>query len=255
MYKHLMIKRLEFCTAPMFTMLISYLKFNWHFFDGLAPVRKRFNQIMPMLLATMLSMPAGVIAQSTDQKLSGFSKKRILIVYLSRTHNTEAIAKLIEKQTGGLMVGLELERPYPENYQSIVAQVAQENESGYLPQLKTRVDNIGQYDIVFVGFPTWGMQLPPPIKSFLHQYDLKGKTVIPFNSNAGYGIGNSFQKVQELCPNSKFMDGFSTKGGVERDGVLLAIQGERANAVKDEISKWLAKLSTAIEKSNKQGGN
>ncbi len=50
-------------------------------------------------------------------------------------------------------------------------QVAKENETGFLPPLKTKIDNIKQYDVVFVGFPTWGMQLPPPMKSFLRQYN------------------------------------------------------------------------------------
>ena len=93
-----------------------------------------------------------------------------------------------------------------------------ENETGYLPPLKTKIDSIQNYDLVFVGFPTWGMKLPPPMKSFLKQYDLGGKTVVPFNTNDGYGIGSSFDTVKELCPNSKMMDGFTIKGGVESDG-------------------------------------
>lgn len=73
----------------------------------------------------------------------------------------------------------------PENYQATVQQVVNENETGYLPTLKTKIGSIQNYDVVFVGIPTWGMQLPPPMKSFLHQYDLKRKTVISFNTNDG----------------------------------------------------------------------
>ena len=69
---------------------------------------------------------------------------------------------------GGKLVSLELEKPYPENYQRTVQQVAKENETGYLPLLKTKIDSIEKYNIVFVGFSTWGMQMPPPLKSFLH---------------------------------------------------------------------------------------
>jgi multimeric flavodoxin WrbA len=68
----------------------------------------------------------------------------------------------------------------------------EENERGYLPPLKTRIDGIEQYDVVFVGFPAWDMKIPQPMKTFLHRYDLKGKTVIPFNTNAGYGVGSGF---------------------------------------------------------------
>jgi hypothetical protein len=59
------------------------------------------------------------------------------------------------------------------------------------------------------------MQLPPPVKSFLRQYSFKGKTVIPFNTNAGYGAGSSFQMVRELCPGTTVLGGFVTRGGVE----------------------------------------
>lgn len=168
--------------------------------------------------------------------------KQVLIVYLSRTKNTEAVAKIIHKKVGGDMVALELVSPYPENYQGIVAQVAEENETGFLPPLKTVIDNIGKYDMIFVGFPTWGMQLPPPMKSFLNDYDLSGKTVIPFNTNAGYGIGRSFRTVKELCPNSKVLEGYSTKGGIEKDGTLFVMEGDKKKQVQSEIQNWLESI-------------
>lgn len=164
---------------------------------------------------------------------------KILIVYLSRTNNTKAIAEIIHKNVGGTLVALELGKPYPENYQTMVQQVSEENETGYLPPLKTKIDSIEKYDIVFVGFPTWGMKLPPLMKRFLHQYDLTGKTIVPFNTNAGYGVGSGFQTVKELCPNSTILEGFSTKGGVERDGILFVIKDEKAKEVETGVKKWL----------------
>jgi len=111
--------------------------------------------------------------------------EKVLIVYLSRTNNTKAIAKIIHENVGGTLVPLELVNPYPEDYKTTVAQVAKENETEFLPPLKTKIDNIEEYDVVFVGFPTWGMQLPPPMKSFLKQYDLRGKTVVPTGNMPG----------------------------------------------------------------------
>jgi flavodoxin len=163
-------------------------------------------------------------------------------VYLSRTNNTKTIAEIIHNNTGGTLVALELEKPYPENYKATVQQVVKENETGYLPPLKTKIDSIEKYDVVFVGFPTWGMKMPPPMKSFLHQYDLSNKTVIPFNTNAGYGVGSGFQTVKELCPNSKVLEGFSITGGVERDGVYFVIKGEKAKEAETEVKKWLQKI-------------
>lgn len=188
----------------------------------------------------------GCLSQTLDATPESGRKdqsKKILIVYLSRTKNTKAIAEIIHENTGGTLVALELANPYPEDYRATVDQVAKENETGYLPPLKTQIDNIQQYDMVFVGFPTWGMQLPPPMKSFLKQYDLSGKIVVPFNTNGGYGIGSSFDTVKELCRGSKILDGYSMRGGVERDGILFVIEGEKEKQARSEVKKWLQKIN------------
>ncbi|MNK75207.1 flavodoxin [compost metagenome] len=169
--------------------------------------------------------------------------KNILIVYLSRTKNTKAVAEMIQQNVGGKLVELELENPYPEDYKKIVVQVQKENETGFLPPLKTKIDNIEKYDVVFIGFPTWGMKLPPPMKSFLNQYNLKEKTIILFNTNAGYGIGSSFETIKELAPDSKILEGFSVEGGKERDGILFVMKGEKEKTVRDEVKKWFQKIN------------
>jgi flavodoxin len=174
------------------------------------------------------------------------SSPKVLIVYLSRTSNTKAIAEIIQKQAGGTLVALELQKPYPENYPATVQQVANENETGFLPPLKTKINGIENYDVVFLGFPTWGMKLPPPVKSFLHEYNLSGKTIIPFNTNAGYGEGSSFETVKELCPNSKIFEGFVTRGGVERDGELLVIKGQKAIQAEADVKKWLRRINMVV---------
>ena len=168
-------------------------------------------------------------------------EQTVLIVYLSRTGNTEAVAELIQQRVGGTLVALELETPYPKDYDAIVKQVAEENERGFLPPLKTEID-VEKYDIIFLGFPTWGMQLPPPMKSFLHRYELSGKTVVPFNTNAGYGVGSSFATVKALCPDANILEGFSIKGGIERDGILLVMEGEKAEAAEAKVVKWLQEI-------------
>ena len=198
--------------------------------------KKRFPFLKRMGLVALC------VILSSCLQAQPISAKKVLIVYLSRTNNTRVIAEIIHKQVGGTLVALELEKPYPENYQATVQQVAHENETGYLPLLKTKIDNLRQFDLVFVGFPTWDMKLPPPMKSFLRQYELSGKTVIPFNTNAGYGIGSSFETVTELCPKSNVLEGFTTRGGVERDGQLLIIKDERAKEAETNVRQWLQKI-------------
>jgi flavodoxin len=206
-------------------------------------IMKRIAGLLLMIATTICLLSSCSRAQqlpANNQPLSG--EKKILIVYLSRTNNTKAVAEFIQQRVGGTMVALELETPYPADYNATVQQVARENETGYLPPLKTKIDRIEQYDYVFLGFPTWGMQLPPPMKSFLRQYSLKGKTVIPFNTNAGYGEGSSFQTIRELCPQSTVLEGFVTRGGIERDGQLLDIKEARAEEVRKEVESWLRKI-------------
>lgn len=202
------------------------------------------------LISTACSSQDGGTAPKRDD---GDGSEKVLIVYLSRTNNTKAIAEIIHEKVGGDLVPLELVSPYPADYKTTVEQVAKENETGFLPPLKTNIDNIEDYDVVFVGFPTWGMQLPPPMKSFLKQYDLSGKTVVPFNTNGGYGIGSTFSTVKELCPDSKVVEGFSIKGGVERDGILFVMEGEKEEEARLEVAKWLRKIK--ILKWDKQNLN
>lgn len=175
-------------------------------------------------------------------KLETASVKNILIVYLSRTKNTETVAKIIQKQVGGKLIALELVNPYPENYKEIVAQVDRENRERFLPELKTEINDLDSYDTIFIGFPTWDMQMPPPMKSFLTKNNLSGRTVIPFNTNAGYGVGSGFDTVKKLCSNANILEGYSTKGGIERDGILYVMEGEKEVEVQQEIQKWLHKI-------------
>lgn len=171
-----------------------------------------------------------------------FQHNKVLIVYLSRTQNTKAVADMIQRYTKGELVSIELVKPYPNNYRETVEQVRQENESGFLPELKTQIEKIKHYDTVFLGFPTWGMQLPPPMKSFLRSYSLSDKTVILFNTNAGHGVGSSFEQVIQLCEGCNVRQGISLVGGAKRDGKLLEIKQQRAKDVEAEVVKWLSSL-------------
>ncbi len=193
-----------------------------------------------IVFLSLIAIPCFINGCSNAQ--ASTSPEKILIVYLSRTNNTKAIAEIIHSKVGGTLAALELEKPYPQDYQATVQQVAEENASGYLPPLKTTIDSIDKYAVVFIGFPTWGMQLPPPMKSFLHQYNLSGKTIIPFNTNGGYGLGSSFETVKELCPNSIILEGFEIRGGLERDGELLAIKGEKEKEAQKKVKTWLQKI-------------
>ena len=75
------------------------------------------------------------------------------------------------------------------------------------------------------------MQFPPPMKTFLTENNLGGKVIAPFNTNAGYGVGSGFDTVKEFASNSKILEGFSTKGGIQRDGILFVMEDEKETEV------------------------
>lgn len=198
--------------------------------------------------AALLGLGAGTpaIAQTLASGGGGANSSNTLILYLTRTRNTKAVAEIIHQEVGGTLVEVEPAIPYPEDYDAIVAQVDAENESSYTPPLQNKIDDIRKYDTVFFGFPTWDMQLPPPMKSFLNEHDLSGRTVIPFNTNGGYGVGSSFRTVKDLAPDSRILEGFATRGGLERDGIYLAIKGQRRKEVHTQVVDWLQRIQARV---------
>ncbi|HJS00502.1 MAG TPA: flavodoxin, partial [Flavobacterium sp.] len=148
-----------------------------------------------------------------DSNAQNISNKKILIVYLTRTQNTKTVAEIIQQKIGGDLVAIEPIQPYPKDYKTTVNQVATENETAYFPPIKPTVESIENYDIIFIGFPTWGMQLPPPIKTFLKENSFKGKTIVPFNTNAGYGVGSGFEQIKKAAQNAIILEGYSVEGG------------------------------------------
>lgn len=91
-----------------------------------------------LTIATLTSFCGCAEAQQDIKEALPIKKENVLIVYLSRTNNTKTVAEIIQQNTGGTLMGLELETPYPEDYRMTVDQVAKENQTGFLPPLKTK---------------------------------------------------------------------------------------------------------------------
>ena len=102
--------------------------------------------------------------------------RKILVAYFSRSGNTREIASQIHKNVGGDIFEVQAVKPYPSDYNALVKQARQELESGYKPALKTKIENIKSYDLVFIGYPIWWSTFPAPVKTFLSENDLSGKT-------------------------------------------------------------------------------
>jgi len=157
------------------------------------------------------------------------STNKILIVYFSHSGNTRQIANQIHKSVGGDIFEIQVTKQYPADYDTTLKQAKQEFESDYKPTLKTKMDNIKDYDFIFIGHPIWFGTYPAPVKTFLLEYDLAGKTIIPFCTHGGGGPGNSVADISALCPKSVILDS-------------LAIEGSDAKNAQNKVSEWLQKI-------------
>ena len=155
--------------------------------------------------------------------------KKILVAYFSHSGNTRAVAYDICKKVNGEFFEIKTVKSYPTDYNTLVDQAKRELKSDYRPELKNRIKNINQYDVIFLGYPDWWDAYPQAVKVFLLQYDFSGKTIIPFCTHEGSEFGNSLYDLKKMCPKSRILEG-------------LAIRGNKAHNSGDRIEEWLKKL-------------
>ncbi len=168
---------------------------------------------------------------------------KTLIVYYSRTGNTKAVAELIQEKIGGDLVQIETVEKRPRDYQKEVEQNAQEQENEILPELTTTIPDFDKYERIFVGTPTWNMALPQAVVSFLNSYDFNGKTIIPFNTHGGYGVGSTFSQISANTKGANVLEGYTVKGGEETNGLMLIIKNKNREKVSKEIDTWLETIN------------
>ena len=156
------------------------------------------------------------------------SPSKILVVYFSHSGSTREIAKQIHEKIGGDLIELQPATPYPSNYLTLVLQAREERQAGIKPPLKTKIENIKDYDQIYLGFPIWGETIPAPITTFLAEYDLTDKTIIPFCTHGGWGPGQSVAAITERSPRSTIRE-------------ILAIEGKNVKTAQNEIAQWLQK--------------
>ena len=125
--------------------------------------------------------------------------------------NTEYIATLIQQATGGQLSQIVVQEKYPADYDDTVDRAEQEERDNARPELASEVENMDDYEIVFLGFPNWWYDMPMAVYTFLDEYDLSGKTIIPFVTSGGGGFSNTISAIQELEPGATVLaDGFKT---------------------------------------------
>ena len=148
----------------------------------------------------------------------------VLVAYFSWSGNTRGIARLLHRKVGGDLIEIELATPYSQDYNTCLDQAKRDQERAARPELKTRIVDMARYDVIFLGYPNWWASIPMPIAAFLEQYDLSGKTLIPFVSHGGGRLGQSVTDIAKLCPSSKIVEALSVRysGGSSLSGDMDA---------------------------------
>ena len=154
------------------------------------------------------------------------AKPKILVAYYSRTGTTREIAYQIHSLVGGDLFEIQPLVPYPVDYEAVKKKATEEQEANYKPALESKVKDFGSYDTILVGSPVWWGTWPPPVSSFLSEYDFSGKTIVPFCTHLGSGQGRTISAIAELCPRSKILNG-------------IAIRGDAVKSAKKDVSEWL----------------
>ena len=151
------------------------------------------------------------LAAETSELPAGEASADTLIIYFSCTGNTKAAAEEIQRQTGADMFEIVPEIPYTAddlNYNDDDSRANQEqSDDSARPALSGSIDNFDSYEIVFVGYPIWWGTLPKIVNTLLDTYDFSGKTVIPFCTSGGSGIGTSVSAIREAEPEASVLDG------------------------------------------------
>jgi flavodoxin len=188
----------------------------------------RRSLVLP-LMAGVSAGGASSVAHAAD------SSAKVLVAYFTRTGNTRLIATQIARALDATLFQIVPAEVYPDNYDALVAQAESERKRGYEPLLRETVRDLQSYETVFLGFPIWGMTAPAVVRTFLTEHDLSGKTLVPFITHGGYGLGglgSSLAVVAEHAPGARLAKEFSKECDQERESLR-------------QVTEWLALIEMA----------
>lgn len=152
-----------------------------------------------------------------------------LVLYFSETGNTQKMAKTIYDQVGGDLRRIETVTPYPSG-QELFDVTEKETDEDARPEYKDLNINIDDYDTIYVGYPIWWYTMPQVMYTFFDDYDLSGKTIVPFNTHNGSGDGGTYDTIKELEPKAIVLEGLALSGS--------SMEGDPTSDVKE----WLESI-------------
>jgi flavodoxin len=127
--------------------------------------------------------------------------------------NTEVVANIIQAMTGSHLFQIQTVKSYPGDYTETTIVAQDELSADARPELAEMVDSMDSYDVIYLGYPNWWGTMPMAVFTFLESYDFSGKTIVPFCTHEGSGMGRSERDIKKLCPGAKVLSGLAIKGG------------------------------------------
>lgn len=191
--------------------------------------------------ATRSAVPATAPSQrsAADAENMPAGDSSILVVYFSRTEgvyggdltvgNTARVAQMIQDRTGADSYEIVPLEDYPSDYQETTEVAREELDADARPEIRDPLPDVSGYDTVFVGSPVWWGEYPMVVRTFLDAVDLNGKTVIPFTTHEGSGLGNTREQLESQYPRATVLDG-------------LAVRGSQAADAQPDVDAWLEEL-------------
>ncbi len=144
--------------------------------------------------------------------------------------NMQFMAEAIQQAVGGDLFRIETEEEYPLDHDPLVDQAADEQSENARPALSTHIENLENYDTIFVGYPNWWGDMPQPMYSFFEEYDFAGKTIIPFNSHGGSGFSDTISTIEDMQPDAAVVEDGLT---ISRNDVAVSNQ---------EVMEWAKEI-------------
>ena len=176
-------------------------------------MKKFLSILFTAFMALSLTACGGAAGQSADTQQNAKQAqpqtdgKKVLVAYFSHTGNTEKVAQIIQRKTGGDLFKIETATPYSTVYREVTEVAKQEKADNARPALKNTVSDMAQYDVVFVGYPIWWYTAPMAAATFADSYDFSGKTVITFCTSGGSPISDSTPDMKAWFKGANVVEG------------------------------------------------
>jgi len=178
------------------------------------------------ILIAYYTMPEDVNTASVD----AIASASIVVKDGKVLGNTQYMAQVIQQTVGGNLFSIKSVQQYPLDHDPLIDQAADEQKKNVRPKLSTHVENMKDYNVIFLGYPNWWGDLPMPLYTFLEEYDLSGKTIIPFCPHGGSGFSSTVSTIAKMQPNAT----------VSKEGFTIS-----RNKVADsgsDVAAWVKKL-------------